>query len=432
MKFITVFFLLLSVVFAKDEITASAVQKHSNYIWTLIAAFMVFFMQAGFALLESGLSRGKNALNVIMKNLMDMSLGVVCFYTIGFGIMFGKTSTGFFGETGFFLSDYYEAKDPWVLIFWMFQCVFAATAATIISGAIAERTKFSTYLVVSTLMTALIYPVFGSWAWGSLYNGQGWLESLGFIDFAGSTVVHSIGGWAALAGAMVVGARRGKYRDGVAQKIPGHNMVMAALGVFILWFGWYGFNAGSTTEASGDIALITVNTTLAAAGGSIAAFLVSMFYERIANVEMVLNGVLAGLVSITAGCANVSPLSALVIGFVGGVIVYKSCGFVENVLKIDDPVSAVSVHGVCGAFGTIAAGLFNQGGTSFALVGVQVLGVLAAFLWSFPLTYIMFKTLKNTMGLRVESEEEEFGLDHKEHGSHAYPELVKVIEGGAS
>ena len=226
-----------------------AVQTNADYVWTLVAAALVFFMQAGFAMVEAGFTRAKNAVNIMMKNLMDFSMGSLFYWAIGFGLMFGASKTGFFGTNGFFLSDFEVGGDPWVLAFWMFQVVFAATAATIVSGAMAERTKFTGYLVYSAVLSALIYPIFGSWAWGSLFNGSGWLEGLGFIDFAGSTVVHSVGGWAALAGAIVLGPRLGKFtKDGGVKPILGHNIPLAALGVFILWIGWFGFNPGSTTR----------------------------------------------------------------------------------------------------------------------------------------------------------------------------------------
>ena len=245
------------------------VQTHANYVWTMVAAFLVFFMQAGFAMVETGFTRAKNAANIMMKNLMDFSLGSLCFWAVGFGLMFG-VSGGWFGTSGFFFSDFGKEQDQWVFAFWLFQVVFAGTAATICSGAMAERTKFSGYLVYAIIVSAFIYPIFGSWAWGGLYKGGGWLEKLGFIDFAGSTVVHSIGAWVALAGAVVLGPRLGKYtKEGKPLPIPGHNMPLAALGVFILWFGWFGFNPGSTTTADTSIARIAVNTNLAAAAGAV-------------------------------------------------------------------------------------------------------------------------------------------------------------------
>jgi len=408
---------------AEPVISAGEVQKNADFIWTLVAAFLVFFMQAGFAMVEAGFTRAKNAVNIIMKNLMDFGMGSLAYWMVGFGIMFGATSTGWFGTTGFFLSDYTQTKDPWILAFWMFQVVFAGTAATIISGAMAERTKFSAYILYSVVISAFIYPVFGSWAWGSLLHGGGWLENLGFIDFAGSTVVHSVGGWAALAGALVIGPRLGKYVNGKAKAIPGHNITLGALGVFILWFGWYGFNAGSTTAASTDIALIAVNTTLAAAAGAVGAMFTSWMKFKKSDGSMTLNGALAGLVGITAGCANVLPGSAVLIGLVAGVVVVMSVLFIDKVLKVDDPVGAISVHGVCGAWGTFAAGLFNAEGVTMKLLGVQLLGIGAAFLWVFPTSYLLFKLINATVGLRVSPEEESEGLDVGEHGMRAYPDF---------
>jgi len=402
------------------------VQEHANFLWTLVAAALVFFMQAGFALVETGFTRAKNAINIIMKNLMDFSIGSLAFWAIGFGLMFGATSTGWFGTTGFSLSDFKGEGTEWILAFWMFQVVFCATAATIVSGAMAERTKFVGYLCYSVVLSALIYPVFGSWAWGSLLNGEGWLEGLGFIDFAGSTVVHSVGGWAALAGAMVLGPRIGKYtKDGKIRPILGHNMPLAALGVFILWLGWFGFNPGSTTTADKSIAMIFVNTNLAAAAGAILAMALSWMKFGKPEVGMSLNGALAGLVGITAGCANVTPSSAIIIGSVAGVIVVYSVVFFDKI-KIDDPVGAISVHGVCGAWGTLAAGIFNIGGTSAKIIGVQLLGIAACFLWVFPVAFLMFKLIEKTVGLRVTPEEELEGLDWAEHGGTAYPDFEVI------
>ncbi|MFZ3047618.1 MAG: ammonium transporter [Desulfatirhabdiaceae bacterium] len=405
------------------------VQTHANYMWTLIAAALVFFMQAGFAMVETGFTRAKNAINIMMKNLMDFCVGTLAYWAVGFGLMFGVTSTGWFGTSGFFLSDFTPDGDPWILAFWMFQVVFAATAATIVSGAMAERTNFSGYLLYSFVISAFIYPIFGSWAWGNLYKGNGWLGALGFIDFAGSTVVHSVGGWAALAGTLVLGPRIGKYVKGGIKPILGHNIPLAALGVFILWLGWFGFNPGSTTAANKSIALIFVNTNMAAAAGGVAAMFVSWMKFGKSEVGMSLNGVLAGLVSITAGCANVSPASSIIIGLMAGTIVVFAVIFFEH-LKIDDPVGAISVHGVCGSFGTIAAGIFNSAGFSLKLVGVQFLGVAACFVWVFPLAYGLFKLIDMTIGLRVSPEEEMEGLDVAEHGGIAYPDFEVSSHGG--
>jgi ammonium transporter, Amt family len=406
------------------------VQTHANYLWTLVAAALVFFMQAGFAMVEAGFTRAKNAVNILMKNLMDFSMGSLAFWALGFGLMFGASSTGWFGTSGFFLSDFSPDGDPWVLAFWMFQVVFAATAATIVSGAMAERTKFVGYLTYSVFVSGLIYPIFGSWAWGSLFNGSGWLEGLGFIDFAGSTVVHSVGGWAALAGAIVLGPRMGKYtKTGGIKPILGHNMPLAALGVFILWLGWFGFNPGSTTTADTSIAMIFVNTNLAAAAGAVLAMATSWIKFGKSEVGMSLNGALAGLVGITAGCANVTPGSAIIIGAVAGVIVVFSVVFFDK-LRIDDPVGAISVHGVCGAWGTLAAGIFNIGGTTMGIIAVQLLGIAACFLWTFPAAFLMFKLIDKTIGLRVSPEEELEGLDIIEHGGNAYPDFEVISHGG--
>ncbi len=400
------------------------VQTHADYIWTLIAAALVFFMQAGFAMVEAGFTRAKNAINIMMKNLMDFSIGSLAFWAVGFGLMFGVSAGGWIGTSGFFLGDFVPDGDPWVLAFWMFQVVFAATASTIVSGAMAERTRFSAYLIYTVIISGFIYPVFGSWAWGGLYKGGGWLEGLGFIDFAGSTVVHSVGGWAALAGTIVLGPRLGKYgKDGTVRPILGHNLPLAALGVFILWLGWFGFNPGSTTAANKDIALIFVNTNLAAAAGAVLAMFTSWLKFGKPEVGMSLNGALAGLVSITSPCATVSPLSSVIIGAVAGVLVVFSVIFFDHV-RIDDPVGAISVHGVNGAWGTLAAGLFNAGGTSASIIGVQLLGIITCFVWTFGTSYILFRLIHLLMGLRVSPDEEADGLDHAEHGGMAYPDFA--------
>ncbi len=404
------------------------VQTHANYLWTLIAAALVFFMQAGFAMVEAGFTRAKNAINIMMKNMMDFSIGSMVFWAIGFGLMFGATSNGFFGTTDFFLSGWKGPEgDQWILAFWMFQVVFAGTAATIVSGAMAERTKFVAYLCYSAFICGIIYPVFGSWAWGSLLHGNGWLERLGFIDFAGSTVVHSVGAWCALAGAIILGPRTGKYGPrGEVRAIPGHNIPLAALGVFILWLGWFGFNPGSTTTADTSIAMIFVNTNQAAAAGALAAMVVSWMLFKKPEIGMTLNGALAGLVAITAGCANVSPSSSVVIGLIAGVLVVLAVLFIDHKLKIDDPVGAVSVHGVCGAWGTLAAGIFNIGGTSLKLIATQLIGIGACFAWSFGTAIVLFKVIDMIVGLRVSPEEELEGLDITEHGGHAYNDFQVI------
>jgi Amt family ammonium transporter len=400
-------------------------QLNINIVWTCIAAFLVFFMQAGFAMVESGFTRAKNTVNILMKNLMDFAVGSVVFFLFGFGLMFG-ISNGYFGTTLFALSGADWAGADWNFSFLIFQTVFAATAATIVSGAMAERTKFRSYLVYSVFISAFIYPIFGSWAWGGLLDGGGWLEELGFVDFAGSTVVHSVGGWLALAGAIVLGPRIGKYgADGKPRAIPGHNLALAALGVFILWFGWFGFNPGSTTIGDGEIGRIAVTTNLAGAIGAITALATSWIMSKKPDASMALNGALAGLVAITAGCYSVSGMGALAIGAIAGVVVVLSVYFIDAVLKVDDPVGAVSVHAVCGAWGTLAVGLFAiDGGLfyggGFDQLGIQAIGVGTAFMWAFGIGLVLFTAIKVTIGLRASHAEELQGLDLGEHGMEAY------------
>jgi Amt family ammonium transporter len=401
-------------------------------IWVLFAAFLVFFMQAGFAMLETGFTRAKNAVNIGMKNLLDFSAGTLAYWAVGFGLMFGADRLGLFGTSGFFLGEAGPGSPQglWTFAFWMFQVVFAATAATIVSGAMAERTRFVAYLLYSVVISAVIYPISGHWIWGG-----GWLGNLGFVDFAGSTVVHSLGGWCALSGALLLGPRVGKYVRSNGQvsvkAIQGHNLPLATLGVLILWFGWFGFNAGSTVSGRDlSIAFVAVNTNLAAAAGAIGAMILSWIRARKPDLSMSLNGALAGLVAITAGCANVAPFSAVAIGVIAGAVVELSVEFIDKVLHIDDPVGAVSVHGICGAWGTLAVGLFAQpefGGLTGLLFGggvrqlaVQALGVLAVLGWTLATSLALFAALKAAVGLRVSPAEELRGLDIGEHGSEAY------------
>jgi ammonium transporter, Amt family len=395
-----------------------------NTFWVLIAGALVFFMQAGFALVEAGLTQSKNTTNILFKNLMDFAIGTLGFWIIGYGIMFGSGNS-FFGSFELFsTTDHGSALGIPNLAFFFFQLVFAATAATIVSGAMAERTKFVSYLVYSAVITLIIYPISGHWIWGG-----GWLSQLStpFVDFAGSTVVHSVGGWLALAGALVLGPRLGKYKNGKINAIPGHSITLAALGVFILWLGWFGFNPGSTLGL-GDpelVAHIFVTTNGAAAAGAVATLITTWIKYGKPGLSMTLNGVLAGLVAITAGCHAVSPGAAIIIGAIAGVLVVFAVEFFDKVAKIDDPVGAISVHGVCGAFGTLAVGLFaTEGGLfnggGFALLGSQAIGVVSVAAWALGVGLILFLTLKYTIGLRVSKKEEENGLDYYEHGEKAY------------
>ena len=390
-----------------------------DLMWIVICGILVFFMQAGFTLVEVGFTRAKNAGNIIMKNFMDLCIGSLGFWAVGYTVMYGDTIGSVVGTPTLFFSD------PENMHNLFFQTVFAATAATIVSGAVAGRTKFTTYLIFSFIMTVIIYPISGHWVW----QGEGWLTELGFVDFAGSTVVHSVGGWAALVGAIIVGPRLGKYTNGKSNAIPGHNLLLGALGVLILWLGWFGFNGGSELAISGDsanaVAGILITTNLAAAAGAIAAMCVSWVRYGKPDISMTLNGALAGLVAITAGCAAVSPAGAAIIGLIGGSVVVLSIDFIDKVLRVDDPVGAVSVHGVCGALGTLLVGVFaTDGGLlyggGFSLLGVQAIGVLAVGVWAASTAFVVFFILKKTIGVRVTKEEEVDGLDIHEHKSNVY------------
>ena len=404
----------------------------ADTLWVLVAAFLVFFMQAGFAMVESGFTRAKNAVNILMKNLMDFSMGSIAYWAIGFAIMFG-TGNAFMGTSGWFVpaDSTAFASLEWSSVpthaAWLFQLVFAATAATIVSGAMAERTQFKSYLIYSVFITGIIYPIVGHWIWGG-----GWLSEMGMSDFAGSTVVHSTGGWLALTGAVVLGPRLGKYdAEGKPRPIAGHNLPLAALGVFILWLGWFGFNPGSQMGAdAAPISGIAVTTNLAAAAGAITAMITAWLILGKPDAGMALNGALAGLVAITAGCASVSPRDAAIIGALGGIVVVLSVLMFER-LRIDDPVGAISVHGTCGALGTILLGFFantedSKGvffGGGFELLWAQIVGVLAVLVWCLVTGFILFYGIKAVTGLRVTEEEEQAGLDYEEHGASAYPDF---------
>ncbi|UAM96822.1 ammonium transporter [Polaribacter litorisediminis] len=395
-------------------------------LWMLIAGILVFLMQAGFTLVESGMTRSKNAVNIAMKNLLDICVGSITFWLVGYSLMYGDTSNGWFFWSGLFQG---EGADLF------FQTMFAATTATIVSGAIAGRTKYSTYIIFSLVMTAIIYPISGGWEWnGGWLNDTEGIMPAEFIDFAGSSIVHSVGGWAALVAAFMVGPRIGKFVNGKVFEIPGHNQILATLGVFILWFGWFGFNGGSQLAWGGTDATAASNvvliTNLAAAAGGLGALITTWIWYGKPNLAQTLNGTLAGLVSITAGCGNMTSGGAVLAGLIGGILVVFSIEFIEKKLKIDDAIGAASVHGVAGAWGTLviglwgvdgdtAIGLFNGGGA--AQLGAQAIGVLAYAAWAVGLSFIVLAILKATMGLRVSEQVELDGLDISEHGSIAYP-----------
>jgi len=415
--------------------------------WLLIASTLVLFMQAGFALVEAGFVRTKNVVNILMKNVLDACFGAMIYLTIGFGLAYGVdadgSASGYFGWGSFFLDGFTDYHT------FFFQFVFAATAATIVSGAMAERTKFGSYIIYTVCITGVIYPIVSHWIW----DGNGWLTAftddpmngVGMVDFAGSTVVHSVGGWAALVGAIVVGARKGRFGPGgQVTAFPGHSLPLGVLGVFILWVGWYGFNAGSTLGLSGGFAEIAarvaVTTTLAATAGGCSATLLSWLRGGKSDLSLSLNGILGGLVGITAGCATVEPWAAIVIGLVAGVVIVYGVALLDT-LRIDDPVGAVPVHLMNGVWGTLAVGLFSSealmdnaygvtstygillgGGTD--LLMVQLIGILAVGAWTVLASGALFMLLKMTIGLRVSEAEEDAGLDVYEHGMEAYPEFT--------
>ena len=394
-------------------------------VWMLLAAMLVFFMQPGFALCEAGFTRSKNTANILMKNFVDFMFGSLLFWLVGFGFMFGSEGAGFIGAPNWGNLSFYKADLP-VEGFLIFQTVFCATSATIVSGAMAERTKFSMYLIYSAFISLFIYPVEGHWTWGG-----GWLSQLGFHDFAGSAIVHSVGGVLALIGALALGPRIGKYAsDGKSRAIPGQNLTMAALGVFIIWMCWFGFNPGSQLAASGEvnrtaISHVFLTTNLAAAAGGVATMFLTWIKYGKPSLSLTLNGVLAGLVGITAGCDIVSPLGAVVIGLICGVVLVFAIEFIDRRLHIDDPVGASSVHGVCGILGTLLTGLlatdgglFYGGGWHF--FGIQALGILVIDLWAATTGFLLFYGIKRLHGLRVGKRVEEEGLDIYEHGESCY------------
>lgn len=395
-----------------------------NTAWVVLASALVFFMQAGFALLESGMSRAKNAVNVMMKNYMDGCVGGITYWLVGFGLMFGSNLTGWFGMSHFAP----QGGEPWDYTFLLFQMMFAATAATIASGAMAERTRYAGYLIGAVVISGFIYPVFGSWAWGGAYGGQGWLAKLGFIDFAGSTVVHSVGAWCALAGIMVLGPRLGRFaNDGTPRVIPGHNLGLVTLGGFVLWVGWFGFNAGSTLGVTESLGLIALNTHLSAACGALGAMLALRSSSSPVLLTTTINGSLGGLVGITAGCATMGPGFAMLTGLIAGFVVVFGMRLLER-LQMDDVVGAVAVHGFAGVWGTLAAGLFFNGDLfSWARISVQLIGAGMAFAWAFPMALMVYFLIAKTIGLRTSTQDEQRGLDYAEHAEVGYPEFGQTV-----
>ena len=394
-------------------------------VWVVIGGILVFFMQAGFALIESGSVRSKNTVNVLMKNYMDTCIGGLVFWLFGFGLMFGFNQSGWIGLSHFMPNQ----MDDWHWNLLFFQMMFAATATTIASGAMAERIHFVAYVVSAIFVSGVIYPVFGSWAWGGLFGGDGWLKAMGFIDFAGSTVVHSIGGWVALAGIIVLGPRLGRFgRKGQSHFLAGHNLPLVALGGFILWFAWFGFNAASTVSANVSIGRIALNTHLAACAAASTYMILALIRSKAVLIRNTINASLAGLVAITAGCATMSPIFAIMTGVGAGILI----SFVPQLLvkmQLDDVVDAVAVHGVCGAWGTLAAGAFLETNLFDAnVMYVQIIGIFAAFVWGFGLALLVFKILDKVLGgLRVSQQHEQRGLDYTEHAELSYPEFQRDL-----
>ena len=414
------FLMLGSTLLANGEPTAADAMFTVNNTWMLVSAFLVFIMHLGFATLESGLTQAKNTVNILFKNVSIIAIGILTYTLCGFNLMYPGDFNGYFGFSGFGISapagvagliEYANGAYTYFTDF-IFQAMFAATAATIVSGAVAERIKLSSFLIFSTIYVAFVYPIVGSWTWGA-----GWLADKNFHDFAGSTLVHSVGGWAALIGAYTLGPRLGKYgKNGNIKPILGHNMPLAAIGVFLLWFGWYGFNGGSVLSADpGGVSLVFVTTTLAAAAGVIGAMVTSWYISKKPDLSMILNGSLAGLVGITAGADVISPMNSGIVGFISGIIVVLSVIQLDK-LKIDDPVGAISVHLVCGIWGTLSVGIFS----SEYNLGIQALGVLAYGIFCLISALAIFQAVKAFMGLRVSEEEEILGLDIGEHDMESY------------
>ncbi len=404
-------------------------------LWVILAAALVFLMQAGFTALEAGSIRAKNSYNVAIKNIVDFVIAFLGFWVVGFGLMFGFSSTGFWG--GFLSADHYlDAGHNYA--FFLFQAMFVGTAATIVAGAVAERMRFQDYLYISALISCVIYPVSGHWIWGSALVGGdgGWLEQKGFVDFAGSTVVHSVGGWVALAGALMLGPRIGRFDEkGQVQDIPGHNLVLATLGVFLLWFGWFGFNGGSTLSVNEDVPLILVNTNLSAAASGLTVLLISLVLDKgKVNILKVLNGVLGGLVGITAGCQVLGPWGAIITGVVSGIILYSAEHILLHWMRVDDPIGAISVHGVCGVWGTLALAFFAPLenlplDSRLDQVMVQLVGVISVFAWAFLTGLLFFWLLRSVGQLRISPEDEIRGLNMAEHNAKtAWLDTMETVQ----
>ena len=419
---------------AQDEpIAAEDVQIILDNIWIVVASILVIFMNAGFGMLETGFCRQKNAVNILTKNLIVFALATLSFWAMGYALAFGAGNP-FFGFQWFFLAgaeDFYPDSTLTTPVFFLFQAAFAGTAATIVSGSVAERIKFSSFIIFSVLLTAICYPITAHWVWGG-----GWLSDMSFVgegvafsDFAGSTVVHSVGGWAALMGAIFLGPRLGKYNNGAINAIPGHNMSIATLGCLILWIGWFGFNPGSELAASLNVPQIALVTNLAAAAGGVTATFTAWALSGKPDLSMVINGILAGLVGITAGCGGIGYWGAVIVGGIAGIIVVLAVGFFDSA-KIDDPVGATSVHLVCGIWGTLAVGLFDTSlglfyGNGITQLFAQIIGIVAIGLFTVAATSLLWVIINSTIGLRVSAEEELKGLDIGEHGMEAYSGFLK-------
>lgn len=405
--------------------TIESLEISINLVWVMLGTFLVFIMHPGFTLVESGFTRSKNALNIIMKNFLTISVGALVYYLVGFGVMFGDTVGGWFGKNGFLLSGRTDID------FFVFQAVFCATAATIISGAVAERIKLGSYVLITLAMTSFIYPVIGHWIW----NG-GWLAELGFTDFAGSTVVHLTGAVGALISVIYLGPRLGKYAGNKVNAIPGHNIPLGAVGVFLLWFGWFGFNGASTLAADPELVPSVIATTLLSTS---AALVSSSLYTKLrygkVDVSLSLNGVLGGLVGITAGAADISIGGSIIVGLISGLVLVLGVPFIESTLKLDDPVGAIAVHGLCGIWGTLAVGLFSTStglfyGEGFRQLGIQALGVLSAIVWVTITLGLFLFIVTRFASIRVSEQEELAGLDYTEHGASAYEWKDSLLDQG--